>query len=117
MTETPYETAESEVSTPDLTESEYHRLLAPKRRRLVLDALAGRTAPVELDDLAADIAAREYGSDTADEETVESVAVTLHHIHLPKLVEIGVLDYDSVAHRIYPDGVSIDYVRNGPSTQ
>lgn len=91
----------------DLSTSERCSLLASDRRRLALDILTGKTAPVELEELAVGIAAREGGSDAVDEETVERVAITLHHVHLPKMVDLGVLDYDPKTNRIDPDGSSI----------
>lgn len=77
----------------DLTASERHRLLAADRRRLALVVLVERTAPVELDELAADVAAREAESIATDDETIEHVAIELHHAHLPKLASAGVLEY------------------------
>lgn len=88
----------------ELTESERHLLLAADRRRQALDLLSGKTSPVELEKLAAGVAARENGIDT-NEEAVGRVASALHHVHLPKLDEFDVLDYDAETHRIDPSGV------------
>lgn len=107
MPEYPSETSEGCEGTATLTASERHSLFAAHRRRVALDILAGRTDPVELEELAAEIAARENGRDAA-EETIERVAITLHHTHLPKMAEMGVLNYDSVSRRIDSRGVSID---------
>lgn len=41
------------------------------------------------------MADREDNDCVATEESVERVAVSLHHNHLPKLAEFGVVDYDS----------------------
>lgn len=79
----------------ELTEDDRHRLLAAERRRIALDVLAERTVPVDLETLAAAVAARE--TDDPDEPTgdaVERVAVTLHHAHLPRMADYGVIDYD-----------------------
>ena len=81
------------LSPVELTVQEHHRLLAAERRRLALDILADETAIVDLEDLAAEIAAREVGPD-ADGEAVERVALSLHHVHLPHMADVGVLDYD-----------------------
>lgn len=62
-------------------------LLRDRRRRAALHVLAARTAPVALADLAAAVAARE----AAD---ADAVAEALHHVHLPKLADAGVVDYD-----------------------
>jgi hypothetical protein len=84
----------------NLTESERYCLLSVERRRLVLGALEGQTTPVDLADLASKIAEREAGLDTADTETVEHVKLTLHHIHLPKMDDFGVLTYDRDNRRV-----------------
>jgi|AntDeeMinimDraft_4_1070355.scaffolds.fasta_scaffold00003_201 hypothetical protein len=81
------------------------RLIAVERRWLVLDVLGGQTTPVELEELAAGIAAREDGNGAADEKAIERVAITLHHTHLPKLADLGVLHYDPESRRVDPDGV------------
>jgi hypothetical protein len=46
------------------------------------------------------VAIREDGSDAADADVVERVQVALHHVHLPKMDELGILDYDQESHRI-----------------
>lgn len=82
-----------------LSDDEYYRLIAAERRREVVDVLSGRSEPIELSDLAAGIAARERGTEP-EERFVEQVAVTLHHVHLPKLADAGVIGYDPSAGRI-----------------
>ena len=86
----------------ELAPDEQYRLLASGRRRLTLGTLAGTTAPVGLEELAARVAKREGESPTDD--AVERVAIALHHVHLPHLSEAGVLSYDSEAHLIEPAG-------------
>lgn len=83
-----------------LTESERYQLLASDRRRLTLDVLDGRTDPVDIEDLAAGIAARENGLGATDEEAIERVMIALHHSHLPKMADLGVIDYDLDANRV-----------------
>ncbi|NIB98365.1 hypothetical protein [Halobacterium sp. R2-5] len=90
---TPTVTATS-PSTDDLTDTERHRLLQSERRRVAVDVLAERSAPVELSALATAIAAREDGRDPGDEAAVERIELTLHHSHLPKLASFDVVDYD-----------------------
>lgn len=106
MSESTNELTESPRST-DLPASERYGLLASDRRRLALDLLAGRTTPVELRHLATRVAAREDAEGAAvDEKIITRVAVTLHHVHLPKLAEADVLDYDADAQRIDPNGAA-----------
>ncbi|QLG29061.1 hypothetical protein HUG10_16660 [Halorarum halophilum] len=88
------------TGTDDLTESDRHRLLAAEHRRIALDILEGRTAPVELEELAVGVVGRENGPRAADVETVERVAIMLHHVHLPKMAEFGVVDYDPDTNRV-----------------
>lgn len=83
-----------------LTESKYHELLAADRRRTTLDVLTSLTAPIDLMDLADRVAARELDLGCVDEATVERVAISLHHTHLPKMADLGVIDYDPDSSRV-----------------
>lgn len=91
----------------ELTQSDHHELLGSRRRRVALDALAGRTTPIGLAELAREVAEREDGTDETDEEAVERVMVTLHHHHLPKMGELDVLSYDPESNRVDPHNVLI----------
>lgn len=68
-------------------------LLVAERRRYVLYALCRRDEPVSAADLADEVARDE----TAETDTV---AATLHHVHLPKLAEAGVVTYDAEAETV-----------------
>lgn len=103
---------ESEGRTGDLTVDERHDLLSSGRRRRALDALAGRSTVVELATLAADVAARATATE-ADEAAVDSVALTLHHSHLPRLDDAGVVDYDPERRLIDPDPVLVESLTTG----
>lgn len=100
MSKTTIELTTTYARTADLTESERHGLLASERRRSILDALEGRSVSIELDDLAAELAARDEHLDPTDPEGVRRLKAELHHVHLPMLSDSGVLDYDSVSRRI-----------------
>lgn len=89
-----------QVRAANLTESERHSLLSSKRRRVVLNILEEETTHVELADLAAEVATREDGLDGEDSETVKRVEIMLHHNHLPKMDELGVLTYESNSDQI-----------------
>lgn len=80
--------------TGTLSESEYHRLLSTDRRRHALDVLLDRSAPVDLEALATAVAEREDGLTASDEETIERVMTTLHHVHLPMMDEYDVIAYN-----------------------
>lgn len=102
MSHASHQLLETRASTDDLTESERHRLLEVDRRRYALAALSEHEGPVDLDDLAADVAAREEGVDEDDPSVLDTMATALHHIHLPKLSDAGVVDYDPRANRVFP---------------
>ncbi|WP_232342811.1 DUF7344 domain-containing protein [Halosimplex litoreum] len=84
----------------DLCADERHDLLAVERRRVVLEALVDREEPVALADLAEWVAARETDAATPGEDATERVAVSLHHVHLPRMDDLGVLDYDVATNRV-----------------
>lgn len=69
-------------------------LLSSRFRRWTLQLLT-REDVVDIDDLVRCIAERESPSDELDESTRERVALALYHVHLPKLADAGVIDYDS----------------------
>lgn len=110
MSQTSNGTVEGSRRTVELTERERHQLLAAERRRAALDVLAGRTTPAALTDVARALAEQE-AADDPDEAAVERVAVTLHHVHLPRLDAAGVADYDPETRRIDPDGSLVDSLR------
>ena len=87
----------------ELKQDQRYRLLASARRRLVIDILAETTEPVGLEELAEGVVTREDVAPSSD-DAKERVAISLHHVHLPKLSDAGVLDYDPEKHRIEPVG-------------
>lgn len=89
--------------TGGLTTSERHELLAAERRRITLEVLAGRTNPLDLQELATEVATREDGVEAGDQEDMKRLVLTLHHTHLPRMAELGVLEYDPDSRRIDPD--------------
>lgn len=66
--------------------------LDPRRQR-VLASLEARTDPVDLDDLAVELAAST--DRPLAEGVIERIAIELHHVHLPKLADAGLVDYDA----------------------
>ena len=77
-----------------LSESDRHRLLASDRRRIGLEVLSEYRSPVGIEELATEIGKREADSGSVTEDAVERIAVDLHHVHLPLMAELGVVDYD-----------------------
>jgi hypothetical protein len=93
----------TEYDRPEqVTEDDWYRLLSAERRRELLELFDERSGHLELDSLATEIAERSDELDATDAAAVERVAVSLHHVHLPKLNDAGVLEYDSRARRITP---------------
>lgn len=86
--------------TLDLSESDRHRLLSNDCRRVALEVLATRTTPVELVDLAREIATRQVDAEEPESEYVDRIAISLHHRHLPKMAALDVIDYDTELKRV-----------------
>jgi hypothetical protein len=80
-----------------LAESEIHDVLRNDRRRLVLERLGERSEAQSVSDLAEYIAAEESGEDPPPRNVRQSVYVSLHQTHLPKLDELGIVAYDADA--------------------
>ena len=74
-------------------------LLADERRRVALTVLQ-RVGPLDLESLATRVVAREQVGKVTEART-ERVAVSLKHVHVPRLVEAGVVetDGDEVGYR------------------
>lgn len=100
MSQIPTDSTNEQNGTVGLPESDRHRLLSNDCRRVALDILATRTTPVELTDLARAIATRQVDAEEPDREDVNRFAITLHHRHLPKMADLGVIEYDFESKRI-----------------
>lgn len=92
MSDTRSELQERRWGTDDLTAADRCQLFGAERRRVALDELAQLRAPVDLQELATAVADREF--DSVDETAARRVAITLHHAHLPKMADLGVVEYD-----------------------
>lgn len=91
--------AQSEY-TAEMSDTDYHRLLAHGRRRTALEVLSELTPPVELEDLAALVVVQESSGLVSSDEQEASVAIALHHAHLPKMDELGIIEYNQDAGRV-----------------
>ncbi|AHF99528.1 hypothetical protein HALLA_12740 [Halostagnicola larsenii XH-48] len=71
-------------------------LLQTSRRRDVVRYLQGRNGPIELRDLAEQVAAWEQGTtiDSLSSSERQRVYISLYQTHLPKLDEHDIVDYD-----------------------
>lgn len=79
-----------------LTQDTAYDLLSNARRRLVISHLRGAEEPVSVSELSERIAAWENDipvEELSDQQT-KRVYVSLYQIHIPKLDEFGLVDYD-----------------------
>lgn len=67
--------------------------LADPRRRVLLAYLDECEFPVPREELAEQIAAAEGGADVSTERRRE-IEIGLHHAHLPRLDDAGIVEYD-----------------------
>lgn len=84
----------------ELTPRERHRLLNTDRCRIALDVLTERSTPLKLETLTMEVALSEEDIDSTDEDAISRLAVSLRYDHLPRMAELGILDYDSEANLI-----------------
>lgn len=84
-----------------LEETEIHDVLSNDRRWRVLECFVDEGEDeVTLRELANRIARLETGEDPPPRSARQSVYVTLHQSHLPKLDRLGIVEYDDVSKRI-----------------
>ena len=77
-----------------LEEGEIHEVLRNDRRRLALEALRESKGRATVRELSETVATRETGEEPAPRNKRQSVYVSLHQTHLPKLDELGIVEYD-----------------------
>lgn len=82
-----------------LDKTEIHDVLSNNRRCLVIEKLS-EEGPTTLRDLANDIAAIETGETPPPRSARQSVYVTLHQSHMPKLDRLDIVDYDDVSKQV-----------------
>lgn len=87
----------SQTNSTTLSQDEIFDLLSSPRRRYVIYHLQQHGEPIELGRLADEVAAWE--NETSVEELTSQerkrVYVSLYQTHIPKLEEIGIVDYDA----------------------
>lgn len=74
-------------------------LMQHPRRALLLECLLEHDEPVSLPDLADEVAIREHDRDLTgiEAEVVRDIYLSLYHTHVPKLAEVGLVEYDQSA--------------------
>ncbi len=95
------DTDEEPASIDTLFES-----LAHPRRRTVLDVLSHQLHPIHVETLAREVGASEQ--DTTEQQVsgddVETILVSLHHNHLPRLADADLIEYDADEERVKYSG-------------
>ncbi|WP_436926706.1 DUF7344 domain-containing protein [Halosimplex amylolyticum] len=90
-----YESSEEGVSL-----DEVHHVLGRKRRRGVLSYLTDHPGePVPVDELVDIVVERERPGPGPATHRVR-VETDLHHVHLPKLADTGIIEFDPVAETV-----------------
>jgi hypothetical protein len=89
-------TDEGEVRT-DLDLGAVLRVLDHPRRRYLVTTLVNGRSEAPLSELATEIAARERDKPVTDvsQQERERVHTSLHHSHVPRLADVGIVTYDS----------------------
>ena len=89
-------------SNEPLDRAEIHDVLSNDRRWRVLELLSDEE-PRDLRSLANDVAAAESGESPAPRQVRQSVYVTLHQNHLPKLDSLDIVKYDDTSKMVALD--------------
>lgn len=94
-------------SVPRLAESEVYDILRNDRRRAVIQHLQSIPHAMTVGDLADIIAENESDESPPPRNVRQSVYVSLHQTHLPRLDEAGIVAFDSVQNEVeLLDGVA-----------
>lgn len=83
-----------------LEEGEIHDILRNDRRRAVLEFLSEHDGRATIRELSEYIATLESGENPPPRNIRQSVYVSLHQTHLPKLDGLGVVDYDTDSKQV-----------------
>lgn len=84
----------------DLEPVEIHEVLSNERRQLILEFLSEANGPLSARDLSEKIAAAETDESPPPTNIRQSAYVSLHQTHLPKLDELGIVEYDQSAKTV-----------------
>lgn len=79
-------------------------VLSAERRRVVLSVLSDLETSLTLPDLADEVAVRESGTPITEiaADDVKLTYLDLYHTHVPKLTEIGAIDYHQESDMVTP---------------
>ncbi|WP_394739754.1 DUF7344 domain-containing protein [Natronococcus roseus] len=100
------ETPKEEIAIPveDTSVDGIFELLSHQRRRAILDLLLTHDRPLTLTDLRNEVVEKEQGTEITEipSKQVQQVHLSFHHVHIPKLKESGVINYDSSRNLVEP---------------
>lgn len=87
-------------------------VLTDETRRRIIRILRGQTGSISEQDLAERLAAMESDSkpEETTSETAEAVLIQLYHIHLPKLVDTGLVEWDRDARTVATTDYPMDEI-------
>ena len=96
--------------TGEPSEDDLFEVLSNRRRRFVVHALKREDAPTEIGDIAEQVAAWEYdtGVDQVSYDERKRVYTALQQSHLPKMDDVGVVEYDKSRGIVEPTGALED---------
>ncbi|RDZ47571.1 hypothetical protein C5B86_00485 [Haloferax sp. Atlit-19N] len=100
MAEPDSPTVSGEQADGSLDEADIHDVLRNERRRLALERLRDGDGPESVGDLAEHIAEIESGESPPPKNVRQSVYISLHQTHLPKLDSLRIVAYDSRAKTV-----------------
>lgn len=75
-------------------------ILTDETRRRIIRILGERTESISEQELAEQLAATEADQEERVSEVIESLLIELYHIHLPKLVDNGLIEWDRDAQTL-----------------
>ncbi|UTF54476.1 DUF7344 domain-containing protein [Natronosalvus rutilus] len=73
-----------------------YNLLSHHRRRTILELLLAHEQKLTLSDLTNEIAVREYDDEITEisGDKIMDIHISLYHVHIPKLAETNIIEYD-----------------------
>lgn len=92
---------------------EYLAVLDDEHRQAVVDVLAEIDSAIDIEPLAKRVVAdvESVSHDAVSGQELEREKVVLHHNHLPKLADVGIIEYSYEENRIVPSA-DIEAVRS-----
>lgn len=79
--------------------------MACRRRQVLRVLIENGDSGIDLDQLISALLEQEQAEDGPQASDPAQLALTLHHLHLPKLAQAGIIEYDARSHaiRYHPD--------------